>query len=57
MALIYLVMIGVNMIVYSENEERIKSQRKQIFYALMGFLFLNIPGVIYTAFLPSEKLG
>jgi hypothetical protein len=56
-ALIYLVLIGVYMIVYSETEDKIKAQRKQITYALIGFLFLNIPGAIYTVFLPSEKNG
>ncbi len=56
-ALLYLVLIGAYMIVYSENEEKIKTQRKQIIYALMGFLFLNIPGTIYTVFLPSDKSG
>ncbi len=56
-ALIYLVMIGVYMVVYSENEEKIKTQRKQITYALIGFLFLNIPWLIYTAFLPGESWG
>ncbi len=49
-ALIYLVLIGVYMIVFSETEDRIKTQRKQITYALMGFLFLNLPGLIYTIF-------
>ena len=42
-ALIYLVLIGVYMIVFSETEDRIKSQKNQINYALIGFLFLNIP--------------
>ena len=49
-ALIYLVLIGAYMIVYSETEDRIKSQRKQITYSLVGFLFLNIPGMVYTVF-------
>jgi hypothetical protein len=56
-ALIYLVMIGAYMVVFSENEEKIKNQRKQITYALIAFLFLNIPGMIYSIFLPSEKNG
>lgn len=43
LALIYLVMIGVYMVVFSENEDRIKTQKRQIFYSLVGFLFLNIP--------------
>jgi Type IV secretion system pilin len=53
-ALIYLVMIGVYMIIGSDSEETIKTQRKQITYALIGFLFLNIPGFVYTIFAPSN---
>jgi hypothetical protein len=49
-ALIYLVLIWAYMIVFSETEDRIKSQKKQIGYALIGFLFLNMPGLVYTIF-------
>lgn len=49
-ALIYLVLMGVYMIVFSETEDRIKSQKNQITYALIGFLFLNLPGLVYTVF-------
>jgi hypothetical protein len=42
-ALVFMVMIGVYMVVFSENEEKIKTQRRQIVYVLIGFLFLNIP--------------
>lgn len=35
LALIYLVMIGVYMVVFSENEERVKTQKKQLIYALI----------------------
>ncbi len=52
-ALIYLVLIGVYMIVFSETEDRIKSQKNQITYALIGFLFLNIPWLVYTIFFGS----
>jgi hypothetical protein len=52
-ALIYLVMIGAYMILGSDSEETIKNQRKQITYALIGFLFLNIPSAIYTIFSPD----
>ncbi len=52
-ALIYLVLIWVYMIVFSETEDRIKTQRKQITYALIGFLFLNIPWLVYTIFFGS----
>lgn len=53
-ALVYLVMIGAYMIIGSDSEETIKTQRKQISYALIGFLFLNIPGFVYTIFAPSS---
>jgi Type IV secretion system pilin len=56
-ALIYIVLIGVYMVVFSENEERVKMQRKQFIYTLIGFLFLNIPWVVYTAFNPENKGG
>jgi predicted nucleic acid-binding Zn ribbon protein len=49
-ALIWLVILGANMVVFSENEEKIKSQRTQITYMLIGFLFLNIPSLVYTIF-------
>lgn len=57
LALIYLVLIGVYMIVFSENEERVKTQRKQIVYAMVGFLFLNIPGIMYQIFFSEAKDG
>jgi NADH:ubiquinone oxidoreductase subunit 6 (subunit J) len=53
-ALIYMVMIGVYMVVFSENEERVKTQRKQIVYTLIGFLFLNIPGIVYQVMSPTD---
>ena len=55
LALIYLVMIGVYMVVFSENEERIKTQRKQIYYSLVGFFFLNIPGLLYQILFSTPK--
>lgn len=53
-ALVYLVLIGVYMILWSDSEETLKTQRKQIFYALIGFLFLNIPSLVYTIFMPGS---
>ncbi len=53
-ALIYIVMIGAYMIVFSESEDRIKSQKNQLTYTLVGFLFLNIPGLVYTVFFWSS---
>lgn len=43
------------MIAFSENEERVKSQKKQITYTLIGFLFLNIPGMAYQIFFTGAK--
>jgi hypothetical protein len=56
-ALVFMVMIGVYMVVFSENEERVKTQRKQIVYALVAFLFLNIPGVVYEVIAPGSASG
>ncbi len=56
-ALVYLVMIGVYMVIGSDSEETIKTQRKQITYALIGFLFLNIPSFVYTIFFPENVSG
>jgi glucose uptake protein GlcU len=56
-ALIYMVLIGVYMVVFSENEEKVKTQRKQIVYTLIGFLFLNIPGLIYEVMSPAAAGG
>lgn len=45
------------MVAFSENEERVKNQRKQIVYTLVGFLFLNIPGILYQVFFTGSKSG
>lgn len=57
MALIFIVMIGVYMVVFSDSEEKIKAQKKQIVYVLIGFLFLNIPWVLYSVIDPSTASG
>lgn len=64
-ALIYIVLLGATMIIFSENEEKIKSQRRQMSYILIAFLFLNIPGTLYIIFFgdvmgsstPKDQLG
>lgn len=50
-----MVMIGANMVVFSRDEEKIKTQKKQITYSLVGFLFLNIPGMLYQIFFTTPK--
>lgn len=56
-ALVFMVMVGVYMVVFSENEERVKTQRKQIVYILIGFLFLNVPWVVYDILSPADASG
>ncbi len=53
-ALIFIVIIGTKMVVFSESEDRIKTQKHQITYALLGFLFLNLPGILYDFFEPGK---
>lgn len=50
-ALIYLVIMGVYMIVFSDSEDVIKKQKKQLLYVALGFLFLNVPSIVYDLFL------
>jgi Type IV secretion system pilin len=57
LALVYIVLMWVYMVVFSESEERIKTQKKQIVYVLIGFLFINIPGLAYQIFIPDNKSG
>lgn len=56
-ALIYIVLIGVNMVISSEEEEVIAKQKKQMLYVVVGFLFLNVPGFIYNSFLGGRSGG
>lgn len=49
-ALVYIVLLWAYMIIFSENEDKIKAQRRQMAYVLIAFLFLNIPGTIYIIF-------
>lgn len=53
-ALIFIVLIGVYLVAFSDSEEEIKKQKQQILYALLGFLFLNIPTAILSIFFPGE---
>lgn len=54
-ALIYIVLMGVNMIVHSENESEISKQKMQILYTLIGFIFLNVPTIVYDVFMSGER--
>lgn len=53
-ALIYIVLMWVYMVVFSDNEEKIKTQKNQVIYVLIGFLFLNVPWLLYPLFFSSS---
>ena len=48
-ALIYMVIMGVMIIVNSENPSEVKKQSTQILYTALGFIFLNVPWTLYQA--------
>jgi len=48
--LIFLVYVGVQMIMAMGNDEQLSNARRQIMYAMIGLLFINIPWTIYEAF-------
>lgn len=50
-ALIYMVLMGVYMVIYSDDEGETTKQKRQLTNVLVAFLFLNIPAVIYNIFL------
>lgn len=54
-ALIYIVLIGAMMILHSEDDAQLAKQKKQILYAMVGFIFLNIPDIVYKLFMKKEN--
>lgn len=54
-ALIYIVLIGAYMVIYSDDEWTITKQKQQLLYVLLGFLFLNVPTVIYDVFINPDR--
>ena len=54
-ALIYIVIIGANLIVSSDDEGVVAKQKKQLFYSGIAFIFLNIPDVVYRIFMRTDN--
>lgn len=50
LAVIYLVYAGIMMVVANGGEESLTKQKRQVMYALIAFLFINIPGQMYMLF-------
>ena len=57
LALIYLVVLGVMIIVKSENPGDVKNQSMQLVYTAVGFIFLNVPGTIYQMVIGGGTTG
>jgi hypothetical protein len=55
LAIIYIVYAGTMMVIAMGDEKSISSQKRQLMYSLIAFLFVNIPGEIYAIF--SGKSG
>lgn len=53
---IFLVYIGAQMIMsMGSNEEELSSAKRQIWYALIALVFINIPGTLYEAFYKDDS--
>lgn len=50
LAVVYLVYAGIMMVVANGAEESLVKNKRQIMYALVAFLFINIPGQMFSLF-------
>ncbi|MDD5197660.1 MAG: hypothetical protein PHN60_02250 [Candidatus Gracilibacteria bacterium] len=50
LAVIFIVYAGTMMVVAMGDEKAISTQKRQLMYSLIAFLFVNIPGEIYALF-------
>lgn len=53
LAIIYMVYIWIMMIVAMWNDEDLKTQKRQLWYTMLAFLFINIPWTLVSIF--SDK--
>ncbi|MDQ1344087.1 MAG: hypothetical protein QG650_807 [Patescibacteria group bacterium] len=56
LAVVFLVYAGIMMIVAGGAEESLTKHKRQIMYALIAFLFINIPGQLYSLFGPKSAV-
>lgn len=49
--LIYLIYLWISLIISMWSEDKIKNLKNKLYYTLIAFLFINIPGQIYSLFL------
>lgn len=50
LAVIYIVYSGAMLVTAMGDEKTVTSQKRQLMYSLVAFLFINIPGEIYALF-------
>jgi hypothetical protein len=53
--LIYLIYIWINMIVSMWSDDKTKNLKNKLYYTLVAFLFINIPGQIYSLFIWRQR--
>lgn len=55
LAIIYIVYSGTLMVIAMGDEKAVSTQKRQLMYTLVAFLFVNIPTEIYSIF--ARKSG
>ncbi|EKD66165.1 MAG: hypothetical protein ACD_49C00060G0007 [uncultured bacterium (gcode 4)] len=54
-ALIYIIYIWIQMIMSMWADEKLSTAKRQLLYALVAFIFINIPGQLYDIFSWKER--
>ncbi len=57
LAVIYIVYIGIMMVIAYGDDGTLSKQKKQLMYALVAFLFVNIPGQLYNIITAGRTTG
>ncbi len=53
---IFVVYIGIQMVISMwDDEEKLSSSKRQLRYALIAIIFINIPGTIFNSFNPEHR--
>ncbi|EKE27029.1 MAG: hypothetical protein ACD_4C00084G0002 [uncultured bacterium (gcode 4)] len=55
MALIYLVFLGFQMMMAMWADDKLSTTKRQLYYTLIAFIFINIPGSIYEVLSDKSK--
>jgi hypothetical protein len=55
LAVIFIVYTGIMMVVAYGDEGQLSKQKNQLIYAIVAFLFVNIPGQLYNVFTAGRE--